>query len=121
MKTSVKNEIEQCLENNFRYFAARKLADYNPRPGEPNGAEIYERVKKSALEDIEQVVDDYTRDLNDELIDLAVEIVLQYGYKIGDGIYSTGGMSVVESAFSVLAQNNMLDKDGNYSVYMASV
>lgn len=67
------------------------------------------------------MVDDYTRDLNDELIDLAVEIVLQYGYKIGDGIYSTGGMSVVESAFSVLAQNNMLDKDGNYSVYMASV
>ena len=121
MKTTVKSEIEQCLENNFRGFAARKLADYNPRAGEPNGAEIYERIKKSALEDIEQVVDDYTRDLNEELVDFALEVVWQYGYKIGDGVYATGGMSVVESAFSILRQNNMLDEDGNYNVHTASV
>ena len=101
MKTSVKNEIEQCLENNFREASAE--------------------AKKSALEDIEQVVDDHTRDLNDELIDFALEVVWQYGYKIGDGVYATGGMSVIESAFSILAQNNMLDEDGNYNVHMASV
>lgn len=101
MKTTVKSEIEQCLENNFKKATAE--------------------AKKSALEDIEQVVDDYTKDLNDDLIDFALEVVFEYGYKIGDGVYATGGMSVVESAFSILAQNNMLDKDGNYSVYLASV
>nr|DAI44275.1 MAG TPA: hypothetical protein [Caudoviricetes sp.] len=101
MKTTVKSEIEQCLENNFREASAE--------------------AKKSALEDIEQVVDDYTKDLNDDLIDFALEVVWQYGYKIGDGVYATGGMSVVESAFSILEENNMLDEDGNYSVYLASV
>lgn len=101
MKTTVKSEIEQCLENNFREASAE--------------------AKKSALEDIEQVVDDYTKDLNEELVDFALEVVWQYGYKIGDGVYATGGMSVVESAFSILRQNNMLDEDGNYNVHTASV
>ena len=121
MKTTVKSDIEQSLENNFRPLMVKAFSGYLPKGDEPSGVELYEKVKKSALEDIEQIVDDHTRDLNEELVDFALEVVWQYGYKIGDGVYATGGMSVVELAFSILRQNNMLDEDGNYNVHTASV
>lgn len=62
------------------------------------------------------MVDRHERELREELVDFALEVVYQYGYVIGDGVYATGGSSVIESAFSILRRYDMLDKNGNYSI-----
>lgn len=61
-------------------------------------------------------IEERERELHEELVDFALEVVYQYGYVIGDGVYATGGLSVIESAFSILRRYDMLDKDGHYSI-----
>lgn len=64
----------------------------------------------------ENIVDRNERELHEELFDFALEVVCQYGYVVGDGLYATGGSSVIESAFSILRRYGMLDKDGYCSI-----
>ena len=118
MKSSIKSEIEGRLECKFRWLAARAFAGCSCC-GLSIGTDTVARwnsLKFSALADIEKIVDKSEQELREELVDFALEVVVQYGYQIGDGLYATGGASVVESAFSILRKNNMLDSDGNYSI-----
>lgn len=117
MKSSIKSEIESRLECKFRWLAARAFAGCSccELSIETDPVARWNSLKASALADIEKIVDKSERELREELADFALEVVVQYGYQIGDGLYATGGASVVESAFSILRQNNMLDSDGNFS------
>lgn len=116
MKSSVKSKIDHRLECNFRGLAARAFAGCCGFDDEPNSVAKWNSLKLSALADIEKIVDRNERELHEELVDFALEVVYQYGYVIGDGVYATGGSSVIESAFSILRRYDMLDKDGHYSV-----
>lgn len=118
MKSSVKSEIDYRLECRFRWLAARAFAGCGccGSSDEPNSVARWDSLKLSALADIEKIVDRSERELHEELVDFALEVVYQYGYVIGDGVYATGGLSVIESAFSILRRYNMLDKDGHYSI-----
>lgn len=116
MKSSVKSKIGHRLECNFRGLAARAFAGCCGFDDEPNSVAKWNSLKLSALADIEKIVDRNERELHEELVDFALEVVYQYGYVIGDGVYATGGSSVIELAFSILRRYGMLDKDGHYSI-----
>lgn len=118
MISSVKSKIDHRLECNFRGLAARAFAGCGccGSSDEPNSVARWNSLKLSTLADIEKIVDRSERELNEELVDFALEVVYQYGYVIGDGVYATGGSSVIESAFSILRRYDMLDKDGHYSI-----
>lgn len=118
MKSSVKSKIDRRLECNFRGLAARAFAGCGccGSNSEPNSAAKWNSLKLSALADIEKIVDRNERELHEELFDFALEVVCQYGYVVGDGLYATGGSSVIESAFSILRRYGMLDKDGYCSI-----
>lgn len=116
MISSVKSKIDHRLECNFRGLAARAFAGCCGFNDEPNSAAKWNSLKLSTLADIEKIVDRNERELHEELVDFALEVVYQYGHIIGDGVYATGGSSVIASAFSILRRYDMLDKDGHYSV-----
>jgi len=118
MKSSVKSKIDRRLECNFRGLAVRTFAGcgYCGSNSESNLAAKWNSLKLSALADIEKIVDRNERELHEELVDFALEVVCQYGYVVGDGLYATGGSSVIESAFSILRRYGMLDKDGYCSI-----
>lgn len=118
MISSVKSKIDHRLECNFRGLAARAFAGCGccGSSDEPNSVARWNSLKLSTLADIEKIVDRSERELHEELVDFALEVVYQYGYVIGDGVYATGGSSVIESAFSILRRYDMLDKDGHYSI-----
>ena len=118
MISSVKSKIDHRLECNFRGLAARAFAGCGccGSNSEPNSVAKWNSLKLSTLADIEKIVDRSERELHEELVDFALEVVYQYGYVIGDGVYATGGSSVIESAFSILRRYDMLDKDGHCSI-----
>lgn len=118
MKSSVKSKIDRRLECNFRGLAVRVFAGcgHCGSNSEPNSAAKWNSLKLSTLADIEKIVDRNERELHEELFDFALEVVCQYGYVVGDGLYATGGSSVIESAFSILRRYGMLDKDGYCSI-----
>lgn len=50
-------------------------------------------------------------ELEQELIDLALDVICSYGYE-HDGVYSTGGHSTQEEAFDILMRYNVMDENG---------
>lgn len=51
----------------------------------------------------------------DDRLQFAIDVITQYGYVISPGVYSTGGMSTQEWAFSILKEHGILDKKGRFN------
>lgn len=52
--------------------------------------------------------------VNREMVDFAIEVIYQWGYEVEDGVYTSGGLSTLESAFAILRSYNLLDDKGRY-------
>lgn len=63
------------------------------------------------VRDTMHLIDEYALS---EQLDLALDVVYQYAYQPEDGVYTTGGMSTIENAFSVLRKAGLLEKDGRF-------
>ena len=50
-----------------------------------------------------------------ELIDFAIEVIEQWGYMPAVDVYTSGGLSTLETAFGILRRNNMLNKKGQFA------
>lgn len=55
-----------------------------------------------------------SRRTNNQALDLAMEVVEQWGYEPEPGVFTSGGLSTLESAFAILRENGMLDSKGRY-------
>ncbi len=76
--------------------------------------------RSEAVEETRKLIEDFmlTPEIsvprNREMLDFAMEVIYQWGYEPEPGVYTSGGLSTLETAFGVLREYNMLDKNGRW-------
>lgn len=50
----------------------------------------------------------------EEILDFAIEVIQQYAYEPKPGTFTSGGLSTLETAFTILSRNGQLNKKGHF-------